>query len=217
MKKRYQVSCREYYAYKLQIRLTGKFVLLHTGRLFQQYVVDMYVKIETARLDYFRNNQKQIRAELYQGIVDSVENGETRGYKIGKKFVLPQSFTCGPRDMLRRYLDAMALVQRYGKPDIFLTITCNPNWPEIKQELKHNDEVQNRPDLIVRIFRAKLEELKNDLYKNNIFGPVVAHIYMIEFQKRGLPHAHLLIIFNRGHKISSAQQVDRIVSCEIPD
>ncbi|XP_022875705.1 uncharacterized protein LOC111394171 [Olea europaea var. sylvestris] len=217
MRKRSQVSCREYYSYKLQIRPSSKSVLLHTGRLFQQYVVDMYVKIETARLDYFRSNQKQIRAELYQSIVDSVQNGETRGSKIGKKIVLPQTFTCGPRDMLKRYLDAMAIVQRYGKPDIFLTITCNPYWPEIMQELKHNDEVQNRPDLIARIFRAKLEELKNDLYKENIFGSVVAHIYMIEFQKRGLPHAHLLLIFNSAHKICCAEQVDMIVSCEIPD
>ncbi|XP_022843113.1 uncharacterized protein LOC111366630 [Olea europaea var. sylvestris] len=167
--------------------------------LFQQYVVDMYVKIETSILDYFRSNQKQIRAELYQGIVDSIHNGETRGYKIGKKVVLPRSFTCGPRDMLRRYLDVMALVQ------------------QIKQELKHNDKVQNRPDLIVRVFRAKLEELKNDLYKRNIFGSIIAHIYVIEFQKRGLPHAHLLLIFNCAHKISSTKQVDKIVSCEISD
>nr|UYI00178.1 umbelliferone-6-dimethyl-allyl-transferase [Ficus carica] len=34
----------------------------------------------------------------------------------------------------------MALVQRFGKPDIFLTITRNPNWLEIKQELGNNDE-----------------------------------------------------------------------------
>jgi len=164
-KTRTHISCLEYYSYKLQIRTSDKSVLLHAGRLFQQYVVDMYVKIETARLYYFRNNQKQIRAELYQGIVDSVQNRETRGSKVGRKFVLPKSFTCGPRDMLRRYMDGMTIVQCYGKPDIFFTITCNPNWPEIKQELQMNDEVQNRPDLIVRIFRAKLEELKQDLYK----------------------------------------------------
>ncbi|XP_022841842.1 uncharacterized protein LOC111365519 [Olea europaea var. sylvestris] len=122
-KKQSHVSCREYYSYKLQIRPSDKSVLLHSDRLFQQYVVNMYVKIETSRLDYFRSNQKQIRAELYQSIVDSIHNGEKRGYKIGKKFVLPHSFTCGPRDMLRMCLDAMALVQRYGKPDLFITIT----------------------------------------------------------------------------------------------
>ncbi|XP_022853134.1 uncharacterized protein LOC111374654 [Olea europaea var. sylvestris] len=200
MKKRSQVSCREYYSNKLQIRPTN-----------------MYVKIETTKLDYFHNNQKQIRSEIYQDIIDSVKNWETRGYKIGKKFVLPQSFTYGPRDMLRRYVDGMTIVQRYGKPYIFLTITFNSNWSEIKEKLKHNDEVQYRPNLIARVFKAKLEELKKDLYKENIIGPVIAHIYVIKFQKIGFPHTHLLLIFNSGHKISCATDLDRVVSCEIPD
>lgn len=42
---------------------------------------------------------------------------------------------------------------------------CNSNWPEIKRELKHNDVSMNRYDLLARIFRAKLEELKFDLLK----------------------------------------------------
>ena len=109
----------------------------------------MYIKIETSRLDYFRNKQTEIRAELYQGIIDSIEIGESRGSKVGRRIILPSSFIGGPRDMQKRYMDAMALVQRYGKPDIFLKITCNPNWPEIKQELGNNDEIQNRPDLVV--------------------------------------------------------------------
>ena len=66
------VSCREYYCYKLQIRVFIKSILLHSGWLLQQYVVDMYIKIEIARLDYFRNKQDEIRVEAYQGIIDSV-------------------------------------------------------------------------------------------------------------------------------------------------
>lgn len=162
-KTRAQVSFREYYSYKLQVRPSQKSILLHAGRLLQQYVVDMYVKIETSRLDYFRNNQNEIRAELYEGIVDCVKSGETRAAMIGKRIILPSFFTGGPRDMNKRYMDGMALVQKFGKPDIFLTITCNPNWPEIKDQLKYNDEPQNRPDLLTRIFRAKLKELKTDV------------------------------------------------------
>ena len=45
-------------------------MLLSTGRLLQQYIMDMYIKLETSRLDYLRNKQGEIRAELYQGIVD---------------------------------------------------------------------------------------------------------------------------------------------------
>ncbi|KAL4562272.1 hypothetical protein LXL04_034471 [Taraxacum kok-saghyz] len=54
---------------------------------------------------------------------------------IGQRIVLPASFIRGPRDMRRRFLDAMALVQDGGKPDIFLTMTCNPKWLEIQNEL----------------------------------------------------------------------------------
>ncbi|KAG5552563.1 hypothetical protein RHGRI_010594 [Rhododendron griersonianum] len=74
-----KVSCREYYCYKLQIRDADPSVLLLSGRLLQQYVVDMYIKLENTRLDYFRQKQSDIRVELYQGIVDSVLAGESRG------------------------------------------------------------------------------------------------------------------------------------------
>lgn len=142
------MSAREFYAYRLQIRESTNAILLESGRILQQFVVDMYVKIETSRLDYFRKNQDLIRADLYQGIVDSVNQGEVEGSKVGKRIVLPSSFIGGPRDMRKRYMDAMALVERYGKPDLFLTMTCNPSWPEIKAELKSHEEAQNRPDLL---------------------------------------------------------------------
>ncbi|XP_022872962.1 uncharacterized protein LOC111391913 [Olea europaea var. sylvestris] len=183
-RKRMTVSCREYYYYKLQIRSEKNCLFLHTGRLLQQYVVDMYVKIEISRFYYFRNNQKFIRAEVYQGIIDSIQNGENRGYKIGRSLVLPTDFIGGPRYMRKRYMDAMSLVQRYGKPDVFFTMICNPNCPEIKRELRHSDEIQNRPDLLVRIFRAKLEQLKIDLIKRKLLALIAAYVYVIEFQKK---------------------------------
>ncbi|XP_022841967.1 uncharacterized protein LOC111365659 [Olea europaea var. sylvestris] len=151
------------------------------------------------------------------GIVDSVQNSENRGYKIGRSLLLPSNFVGGPRNITKRYMDAMSLVQRYGKPDMFLTIRCNPNWPEIKCELKHSDEIQNRPGLLVRIFCAKFEELKADLVKRKLLDPIAAHAYVIEFQKRGLPHAHFLLIFKRNSKIRNYVQVNEIVSSEISD
>ena len=77
-KKRDMVSCREYYCYKLQVRRDSESIVLRTGRLFQQYVVDMYVKLETSRLDYFRSKQFEIRSELFQGIMDSVNIGKKK-------------------------------------------------------------------------------------------------------------------------------------------
>lgn len=211
-----KVSCRQYYCYKLQIRENNHSIILLAGKLLQQFVVDMYIKLET-RLDFYRHKQSEIRAGLYKGIVDSVLSGEKRGNMVGKRIVLPASFIGGPRDMRRRYLDAMSLVQHFGKPDLFITMTCNPEWKEIQDELCEGQAPQDRLDLTARIFRDKLYDLKDQLFKRQIFGRVTVHVYVIEFQKSGLPHAYMLIILKPEHKIISAEQYDKFVSAEIPD
>ena len=62
------VSAREYYCFKLQVRKKLFNIILFGGRLFQQWAVDMYIKIETMRLDWYSkpSNQKLLRADLYQ-------------------------------------------------------------------------------------------------------------------------------------------------------
>ncbi|XP_073302966.1 uncharacterized protein [Primulina huaijiensis] len=202
------VSCRKYYCYKLQIRDTDMSVLLCGRRLLQQFVVDMYIKLETTRLDYYRRNQSEIRSEMYQGIVDSVVNGETRGSEIGHRVVLPASFIGGPRDMHKRYLDAIALVRAFGKPDLFITMSCNPKGKEIKDNLFVGQVAQDRPDLVSRVFHAKLIDLKDQILKKSIFGRVAVYVYVIEFQKRGLPHCHMLIILATDSKINSPDMFD---------
>ena len=87
----------------------------------------MYIKIEGCRLKWIRDHQSEIHADLYKGIADSITAGKTQANVVGTRIVLPWSFQGGYRDMKRRHMDAMALVQTYGKPDIFLTMTCNPN------------------------------------------------------------------------------------------
>lgn len=48
-------------------------------------------------------------------------------------------------------------------------------------------------------------------------GYAPAHGYTIEFQKRGLPHAHILIILTPEDRFKSIAEVDAAVSAEIPD
>ncbi|KAH9625530.1 hypothetical protein KSS87_020327 [Heliosperma pusillum] len=208
------ISCREYYCYKLQNRPSN--MLLRAGRCYQQYVVDMYVKLENTRLDYFRHNQDTIRSELYQGLLDTVDAGESLAANVGRRVILPATYIKGPRDMKKRYLNAMSLVQRHGKPDLFVTMTCNANWPEIKRELSSGEEAQNRPDIVVRVFRAKLIAFKKQVTEKHIFGELATLIYVVEFQKRGLPHAHFLIILKKQYKMNCPADFDRFVSAEIP-
>ena len=59
--------------------------------------------------------------------------------------------------------------------------------------------------------------LKVEFLKKQIFGKVVTCVYIIEFQKRDFPHAHLLLILKLGFKLLNPESYDRIVSAEIPD
>src|SRR3954464_13340496 len=93
-----------YYCYRLQTRPAIFNPILHGGRLFQQFAVDMYIEIEGCRLNWVRDHQKEIRADLYKGIVDSITVGETGASAVGIWTVLPWSFKGGYRDMKKRHM-----------------------------------------------------------------------------------------------------------------
>jgi hypothetical protein len=59
--------------------------------------------------------------------------------------------------------------------------------------------------------------LLDELLKKGIFGEVVTNIHVIEWQKRGLPHAHILLILHSDHKPRGPNEYDRMVSAELPD
>ena len=136
---------------------------------------------------------------------------------IGKKVILPSTFIGGPRFIAQLYQDAMNLVRRFGKPDLFITFTCNPAWPEITRELLQNQTAADRPDLCARVFHLKLKLFIEDIVKKSVLGKVVAYVYSIEFQKRGLPHCHMLFILYEDDKPRTTEQIDNIVSAEIPN
>ncbi|XP_076936037.1 uncharacterized protein LOC143602975 [Bidens hawaiensis] len=185
--------------------------------VFGLKIVDVYIKLETSHLQFCEENQNKIRADLYKVIVDCVNAGEVLPSRGGKRIVLPATFIGGPRNMRRRFLDAITLVQDDGKPDLFLTMTCNPGWPEIRDNLKVGQTAQDRPDHVSRVFCAKLEDLKEQLFKKHLLGEVKAYIYVIEFQKHGLPHAQFLLIMYSQHNISIPDHYDKVVCAEIPD
>ena len=69
---------------------------------------------------------------------------------------------------------------------------------------------------MARIFKAKFEEFKDDIVNKRVLGRVVAHVHVFEFQKRGLPHVHMLLILDDNDKLHSPDDYDRIVRAEIP-
>nr|XP_012567833.1 uncharacterized protein LOC105851468 [Cicer arietinum] len=127
---------RQYYSFRLQQRAGEAQTLLRSGRLFQQYMVDAYASIEEVRINWIRKNQKQLRAELYNGLRDAINQGDVMTNSVGRMTILPSSYTGGPRYRVQNYQDAMAICRYAGYPDLFLTFTCNPKWPEIQFSLK---------------------------------------------------------------------------------
>ncbi|KAF7841648.1 ATP-dependent DNA helicase PIF1 [Senna tora] len=76
--------------------------------------------------------------------------------------------------------------------------------------------LEDQPDITFIVFKIKLGHLMNDL-KNGFFERVIATFYTIEFQKRGLPHAHILLFLHPEDKCPTPQDIDRIICVEIPN
>ncbi|CAH0393878.1 unnamed protein product [Bemisia tabaci] len=208
------VSAADFYSFRLMTREKQSNRLFYCRDLMNQYLVDMYAKIETERLNFIRNNQTKLRVENYAHLRDALNKGDAKPADLGKTVILPSTFTGSPRYMHERTQDAMTYVRQYGRPDLFITFTCNPKWSEISNNLYPGQKAHHRHDLITRVFHLKLDKMMDVLVKSKIYGPVRCHMYTVEWQKRGLPHAHILLWLEKG---ITPDKIDSIISAEIPN
>ncbi|CAN1187174.1 ATP-dependent DNA helicase PIF1 [Linum perenne] len=146
-RKREHVTRREYYCFRLQYRDSEGTTLIRGGKVLQHFCIDVWTTIEEDRLRYVRDHQKELRADMYKGLLEAFQQGD---HNAGG----------GPRYMHQLYLDATAICQCFGNPDLFITFT---------------------------------------------------------FQKRGLPHVHILLWLCQESKISEPWQIDEAISAELPD
>lgn len=208
------ISAADFYSYRIMSRDGQINHLLYFRSLFSQFLVDVYAKIETERLNYIRHNQSKLRAENYIHLKDAVGRQDTDPNDLGQMVVLPSSFTGGPRYMHERTQDAMTYVRRFGRPDLFITFTCNPQWEDITKHLLPGQNSHNCHDLIARVFRLKVRKIMDLLTKRKIFGEVCCFMYSVEWQKRGLPHIHILLWLKNS---ITTDLIDKVISAEIPD
>ncbi|GJR31490.1 replication protein A 70 kDa DNA-binding subunit C-like protein [Tanacetum coccineum] len=93
----------------------------------------------------------------------------------------------------RDVIDAMALCRAYDNLDLFITFTSNPKWPEISEMLAYFPGQKSHD------------------------GPEIGTlVYVIEFQKRGLPHAHILLWLEEHCKCKTSSEIDDIILAELP-
>lgn len=208
------VSAVDFYSYRIMDREEDNSYILLFRNLLNQFLVDMYAKIESERLLFIRTNQKKLRSEEYVHLKDSMSKADCNLSELGKMCVLPSTFTGGPRYMHERTQDAMTYVRHFGCPDLFITFTCNPKWPEIIQQLKQGQKPQDRHEMVARIFHLKVKKMINLLTKGCLFGPSRCHMYSVEWQKRGLPHVHILLWLEEKIRPES---IDKVIHAEIPE
>ncbi len=140
-----KITAQEWACYHMHDRNPASHALFMYGkRLYQVWGVDQYNKVESQRLFYICNNHGPLRAAIYGGVADVVANDDANT-DIG-----------GHQHMAQLYQDSMAIVRQYGKPDLFITMTCNPKWEEIVSALKPGEIANDRLDLVTRVFVGKL-------------------------------------------------------------
>jgi len=82
---------REWFAYRIQSRSNEPQTLLHSRKLFQQFIVEGYTIVESERLSYIRNNQKKLRVDKYCSLQTSMNAGTSKGSSKGKWVILPST------------------------------------------------------------------------------------------------------------------------------
>lgn len=165
-----------YYAYNIHARSNIYSLVLNSCRLFQQYLVDAYTCIEKSHLDYFQSHQDQFRSEYVSGIYDAISYRDTESQSVGKRDILPPSFTIGSRYMYGHYQDALSICRVFGNPQYFMTYTCNVNWTEIRcyMDFQHQHDTHSRADIIARVFRTKVKSFITLLKEDTTFRTVIA-------------------------------------------
>ncbi len=213
------ITCLEHYKYLLYERKGSKNHTFHGGKLSQQYWAHMGAKIDQLRLNTYKTNtaQKKYRKYYVQGLEKAKREGKDIS-KIGYPTVLPSSYVGGPRYMNQRMHDAIAFCRRYKGAHFFITMTIDPKSDEIVCHLAKNDSNgANRADIVRRVFELKKQRLLWLLFDKEIFGKTVGHTWSVEYQKRGLPHIHIIVILDKTAEPKTIKGYDEFIRAEIPN
>ena len=204
-------------------------VLQLAGRCAQEYLLDQYSRWQAQKFAYLRyqlhrptgSGARVVSRALAHNITTSRRsNGNLTGSqeyaKVGRLLSLPSSVPGSKKYQQRLHQDGMTVVEKLGKPTLFITMTCNPNWPDIVNQLAPGQNASDNPILVNRVFNMMLTDFLRKLRSGYYFGVPSEYLtYVVEFQKRGLPHAHIAVRL-QGDQPRSPSEIDAIICAELP-
>ncbi|XP_074300820.1 uncharacterized protein LOC141632144 [Silene latifolia] len=161
-------------------------------------------------LNYIYFNQDRLRVDNYKNLSNAVGRGDIEPSSAGARYIVPATFPGGDKWKKVNYLDTMTICKWFGYPDLFITFTCNPKWPEIIRFVtKRGLRSEDCPYILCRVLKIKLDELIRDLKNIDTF--------LEKLEQCGLQHAHIPLFLHREYKFPEAADVDKIISAKIPD
>jgi hypothetical protein len=186
----------------------NRFMLM--ARLAQYWLMDFYSRVLDQRMSIVRRMKTRIMMGQNMQLSETLTEHEEQdrraaGYVDVPKDVsyLPSSVHGSPRHMTALARNALILVSEFGCPHVFITLTCNPKWPEILSQLLPGQTAFDRPDVTAAVFKSRLDLMKMNLRNGKYFDgcEITYHFHVIEYQYRGLPHAHLVARFEDAYDI----------------
>ncbi|KAE8738105.1 hypothetical protein FOCC_FOCC016421 [Frankliniella occidentalis] len=211
-------TLREYYKYRIQLRNEEWNPLFLSERLFLQYLITAAIRCEYNDVDYHsRPELQKIYMETYKTVINFVNelaNGANK--KLGRVALLPSRVAHTERNRRNRFLDVMAITTKFKCPSYFITMTANPHWQEIQDDLP-DVKWCFKPQVVVRVFLQKMAILMHLLVQKQCFGRALAYACVIEYQKRGLPHCHVILTVHPDDMPQCGREVDLLIRAEIPD
>jgi len=209
----------------------NRFQLL--SRLGQTYLTDMISRSIDHQLHWQKRNQEYIfggdmRGEETNTTEDREEDVDVDG--TSSTTFLSQSLHGSRRHLQRLGKNALTIVSEKGSPHLFITVTCNPRWNEITEMLLPGQCAFDRPDIVDRVFKNRLSALLHNIKAGKYFDDfdaygrtvvrreIVYMMYSIEYQHRGMPHAHIVIRLDNFSDIAQykVKLVDRFLSARKP-
>jgi len=177
------------------------------GRVKQEWLVVNAYRLEVARLLRLEQFEKQRRER------QRLASGAARPSPIR----LPSSYVGSKAYFAAQRDDAFTVASRYGNPDLFITVTMDPNHPAVRAAFggRAARAPYDFPEVLTQVFmeivRTTLEMLDN----GELFGiRALWWIAVIEWQKRGPPHVHIAVMLPGF--LRTAAFIDRYISATVP-
>ena len=113
---------------------TNRFQLM--SRVSQHFIVEGVSRLVDSHLSFVKANNGFLLNSIGERVHNRREVDESREeMNESSKTYLNDSITGSPRHLKALAKNALHIVSELGKPHCFLTLTANPNWPEIQERL----------------------------------------------------------------------------------